>query len=703
MATAPTVPNFSQYNFELGDRSAVVTKQNGLNAALAQFGNSLAVMTDSINDDLTVMEQQKSDTQQAAQAGSESAQQAATDRQAVAEDRAHVDQQKQAIDTTAGQVSSHAQQVATDKQTVADNTATATQAAQDAGAAAGASIQAKNDAQALYGDLAAVDAAKSAAQQAATTANQGAQTATEKAQEASELLANAGTAYDKDAQENLADATAGRLALVGAFGGYGSLGVTEQDNPYPLNDVNTAPLTVPNGIYAASVADIANLPFPAGATFGAIEVKHIYGDDRVKLIAYSGGVVVGQGQLEGAGEKFERIYWASIGWVGPWVNVSDVVDRGVSPDFRDSSDPVAQLLAAGSFGGYGRVGGVGYLPAYPLRNINAVPWGTVAEGNYSVAYDDGSNSFETENLPFEVTTGALEGTVKVEVLTWGVVRLTAVYEGTDPALPVGTSYERYWVRYDSQGSNWAGPWKRLGGARYREVEGPADAPLMASGAHGVGSQGGVLNDFNNPPVRNEFRAGGGLGVIGDVIGNPQYWPLLDMYRGSSNRAIRLMFSSTDGPSVKGWTNGVLDFIEKLFTTRNIVGVVSQAAGMPTGAVIQSDFNSFGGWVKWADGTMWCFGHIAETVDISGTGFLLGGWRRSSTYTYDFPQTFVGANPVVELTPSYTTTGPDVYFNVIPCQFSSVGQLIRFGISYMGPAAVTGAQVRMAWIAKGRWY
>lgn len=172
MATAPNVPDFAQFNFELGDTSAVVTKQNGLNAALAQFGSSLATMTESINDDLATMEGQKDATQQAAQSADEDAQQIGLDKQAVADDRAHVDQQKQAVDATAGEVSDNAQQVASDKQTVAADRQTATEAAGTATDAASASIEAKEDAQALYGDLQAVDDAKNASQQAAQDAGE---------------------------------------------------------------------------------------------------------------------------------------------------------------------------------------------------------------------------------------------------------------------------------------------------------------------------------------------------------------------------------------------------------------------------------------------------------------------------------------------------------------------------------------------------
>lgn len=49
MVNRVTVPNFSQYNFAIGDTTAVVTKQNGVNAALQQFGNSLNESIDQLN------------------------------------------------------------------------------------------------------------------------------------------------------------------------------------------------------------------------------------------------------------------------------------------------------------------------------------------------------------------------------------------------------------------------------------------------------------------------------------------------------------------------------------------------------------------------------------------------------------------------------------------------------------------------------
>lgn len=56
MVNPVTVPNFSQYNFAIGDTTEVVTKQNGVNAALQQFGNSLNASIDQFNDDVAFVD-----------------------------------------------------------------------------------------------------------------------------------------------------------------------------------------------------------------------------------------------------------------------------------------------------------------------------------------------------------------------------------------------------------------------------------------------------------------------------------------------------------------------------------------------------------------------------------------------------------------------------------------------------------------------
>lgn len=62
---------------------------------------------------------------------------------------------------------------------------------------------------------------------------------------------------------------------------------------------------------------------------------------------------------------------------------------------------------------------------------------------------------------------------------------------------------------------------------------------------------------------------------------------------------------------------------------NVVGAVSQEAGSPTGAIIESGNNEHGYYVRWADGTQECWGRIR--VDVTST----------SPQLFEYPMPFVG--------------------------------------------------------------
>jgi len=53
------------------------------------------------------------------------------------------------------------------------------------------------------------------------------------------------------------------------------------------------------------------------------------------------------------------------------------------------------------------------------------------------------------------------------------------------------------------------------------------------------------------------------------------------------------------------------------TSQGILGTVSQSGGIPTGAVIESDSNANGEYIKFADGTLICSGSIS----VVGTGWI----------------------------------------------------------------------------------
>ena len=80
MATAPPVPDFSQFNFEEGDTDAAILKQNGQNQALVEYGEALAEFGQEMNTEMEAAQQARTgaeDAQAAAEQARDEAQQIA--------------------------------------------------------------------------------------------------------------------------------------------------------------------------------------------------------------------------------------------------------------------------------------------------------------------------------------------------------------------------------------------------------------------------------------------------------------------------------------------------------------------------------------------------------------------------------------------------------------------------------------------------
>ena len=81
----------------------------------------------------------------------------------------------------------------------------------------------------------------------------------------------------------------------------------------------------------------------------------------------------------------------------------------------------------------------------------------------------------------------------------------------------------------------------------------------------------------------------------------------------------------------------------IFNQGNILGTVSQSAGVPTGSILESGSNANGEYVKYADGTMICWNYALTTqASSTATGSM---FRTLNTATWTFPVAFLVA-PVV---------------------------------------------------------
>ena len=124
----------------------------------------------------------------------------------------------------------------------------------------------------------------------------------------------------------------------------------------------------------------------------------------------------------------------------------------------------------------------------------------------------------------------------------------------------------------------------------------------------------------------------------------------------------------------------------LYNRGNIVGAVSQVAGVPTGAVVESGANGDGRWMRFADGTQICYG----AADFSDSGWKTG----SPAITY--PNSF-SAIPFTILSPFDDGTGYSTAIGI------SSRTTTTFTIRAAAGVSDSGTTVVIHFVALGRWF
>lgn len=130
---------------------------------------------------------------------------------------------------------------------------------------------------------------------------------------------------------------------------------------------------------------------------------------------------------------------------------------------------------------------------------------------------------------------------------------------------------------------------------------------------------------------------------------------------------------------------------KVFTQGNILGTVSQNAGVPTGAIMESGSNSNGWYAKYADGTLICNQGWIESVDV--TTSYGGGWYGTISWTY--PVAF-SVNPSVS---AFARASG----RITPMAPSVTGGTTSFNFFIWDPAGTHTASYTIRASAIGRWF
>jgi hypothetical protein len=131
---------------------------------------------------------------------------------------------------------------------------------------------------------------------------------------------------------------------------------------------------------------------------------------------------------------------------------------------------------------------------------------------------------------------------------------------------------------------------------------------------------------------------------------------------------------------------------------SILGTVSQSAGVPTGAIIETGSNANGIYTKWADGTMICV--------VNGVGTGTTSWSTSSNFYYSgptsftFPATFSAAPTVVMNAQDPNVVSRSAYVSSFTPTATGINDIYLTSPSNTSPS--TASVVRI-YIATGRWF
>jgi hypothetical protein len=134
----------------------------------------------------------------------------------------------------------------------------------------------------------------------------------------------------------------------------------------------------------------------------------------------------------------------------------------------------------------------------------------------------------------------------------------------------------------------------------------------------------------------------------------------------------------------------------VYARDNILGTVGQAAGVPTGAIIERGSNANGSYVKFADGTLICMGSVSFSGNVATT---YGSIFATTPVTgSSYPAAFT-ALPSVAITP--LLPAPGAKWAAVYSDTFSTTQWPNFLI--FDGLTRTGVSGNVQLIAIGRWF
>jgi len=178
--------------------------------------------------------------------------------------------------------------------------------------------------------------------------------------------------------------------------------------------------------------------------------------------------------------------------------------------------------------------------------------------------------------------------------------------------------------------------------------------LLKVGDFGLGATAASLvTDYDALTVTGFYR--NNAVATGTPIASSLFWSVLHIAHASDGTASQLALRSAGVTSNDMWlrrkSGGAWSTWAKVFHSENLLGTVSQTAGVPTGAVFERGSNANGSYTKFADGTMICYHTFSVgSIVAIGAGTFDNPYMSNPNVTWTFPAAF-SAVPVVVMRPA----------------------------------------------------
>lgn len=175
---------------------------------------------------------------------------------------------------------------------------------------------------------------------------------------------------------------------------------------------------------------------------------------------------------------------------------------------------------------------------------------------------------------------------------------------------------------------------------------PTDATpnrVMKVGAFGLGGSAATVSgtDLNNITVSGVYQTDASTlnkppnisnGIVLHMARTSSLHTQLAISRSVSNPGEMAVRAKDSDGNWSAWRT--------VYSQSTILGTVSQSAGVPTGALIESGSNANGRYVRFADGTQICWQDDGD--DLAADSASGGVYRTSAASTWTFPAAFSNA-------------------------------------------------------------